>query len=255
MNPVPNLDRARTTYRELREIWLASSILDAHERLAAITVAAGVRQFAFLCHLSSRSRKRAAQLLSTLGFATTIFAIRFDLVLEGHGIDREVAEAYRSYKCRNDRFLGIGMWADQTGHTGQTAISAITASNLGSVLAYPECCAQMDFQTKLHDHQLFLRALIAEVGKKSQDISRALSRRYNVSKPSDTHLKKWAKRYELTLARFPFALHTACDTCLDSASSPTALLNSSYEDIARQVSEELHFLVRWGAHIGDGGRH
>jgi len=46
------LDRARAVYRETRHIWFAGGILDAHERLALITVAAGLRHFAFLSHLT-----------------------------------------------------------------------------------------------------------------------------------------------------------------------------------------------------------
>ena len=56
------------------------------------------------------------------------------------------------------------------------------------------------------------------------------------------------------LAHYPFALHNACDECLKHSDSPSAVLNRSYARLAHKVSEELHFLIRWAAHIGCGGR-
>jgi len=246
-----DLDRARATYRETRQIWFADGILDAHERLAVITVAAGLRQFAFLNHLAPQPRKRASELFSRLGFRTRVFNARFDLDFKVPGVSTASLDAYRTFQCRNKRFFGLGVWPNNG--PGPTTKS-ITISNLGSALGYPECCVRMDVQTKRQDHQLFLRALVKEVGDRPDQVTWALRRRVAVAKASQSHLRKWQRRFELTLTRFPFALHAACDECLSGSSSPTAILSASHERLAKNVSDELVFLVRWASRIGNGGR-
>lgn len=50
-----NLELARAVYRTIRNCWVAGgSALEAHERLSLITVAAGLREFAFLSHGDTR---------------------------------------------------------------------------------------------------------------------------------------------------------------------------------------------------------
>jgi hypothetical protein len=245
-----DLNRARATYHETRQIWFADGILDAHERLAVISVAAGLRHFAFLNHLASQPRKMASELFSRLGFQTSVFSARFDLDFKVSDVSAASVNAYKTFKLRNERFFGLGVWSKGQGPPARS----ITISNLGSALGYPECCVRMDVQTKRQDHELFLRALVKEVGDRPDQVTWALRRGRAVAKASDSHLRKWQRRFELTLGRFPFALHTACDECLKSPSSPTAILNASNERLAKHVSEELHFLVRWASRIGNGGQ-
>jgi hypothetical protein len=216
-----------------------------------VTVAAGLRHFAFLNYLTPRSRKSASEQLCGLGFQTCVFSPRFDLDFKVPGVSEASANAYRAYKIRNDRFLGLGVWPNR----GQRPTTrSITLTNLGSVLTYPECCVHMDVETKRFDHKLFLRALVNEVGDDPDQVTRGLRRKCEVEKGSQSHLRNWSRRWELTMARFPFALHTACDDCLESVASPTAMLSASYEHLAHKVSEELHFLVRWASHVVSGGR-
>jgi hypothetical protein len=250
MTSIEHLDRARAIYRETRQIWLAGGLLDAQERLAVATVAAGLRRFAFLNHLGTRSRKAASELLSSLGLRTRVFSARVDVNAKGSGVSAASAKAYNDYRLRNDRFLGLGVWPNGD---GGPAFQAVTITNLGSVLEYPGCCVEMDVQTKRRDHQLALRGLVNEVGDDPAVLTRALRSRCAIEPISGTHVRKWHRRLELTAARFPFALHAACDECLKNPSSPTAVLSASYEHLAREVSEELHFLVRWASHIVSGG--
>lgn len=244
------LDRARATYRETRQIWFADGILDAHERLAVITVAAGLRHFAFLNHLAQQPRKMVSELLSRFGFQTTVSSARFDLDFKVSDVSAASVNAYKTFKIRNERFFGLGVWPEGQG----PPVRSVTISNLGSALGYPECCVHMDVQTKRQDHELFLRALVKEVGDRPDQVTWALRRGCVVAKASNSHLRKWQRRFELTLGRFPFALHAACDECVKSSSSPTAFLSASYERLAKDVSEELHFLVRWASRMGSGGR-
>ena len=45
------------------------------------------------------------------------------------------------------------------------------------------------------------------------------------------------------LVEFPFVMHIAGDSCLDSETSPSAKLNASYEALARDVDPVLHGLL------------
>lgn len=56
-----NLDRARAVYSAIRNCWVADgSANEAHERLSVITVAAGIRDFAFRGTIESRSQSTVA---------------------------------------------------------------------------------------------------------------------------------------------------------------------------------------------------
>jgi hypothetical protein len=249
MQNTEGLNRARAVFLETRQIWFADGILDAHERLALITVASGLRDFAFLSHLTPQARKSTVQLLQRFGLNTRFFSAQFDLDIRLPGVNAECRNAYNSYKIRNERFFGIGVCG-----IGKAWPENVTLTGVGSALGYPDCCVRMDIGTKKLDHRLFLRGLVREVGNSPEQVTWALQNGRRVEKASYSHLRSWGRRFELTMARFPFALHTACNECLQSPTSRTAALSQRYETLAKGVSEELHNLIRWAAHIGSGGR-
>jgi hypothetical protein len=225
--------------------------MDAHERLSLVTVAAGLRRFAFLNHIRPRNRKRVSEILIDLGFCTRVFTLRFDIDAKTSAVSRATADAYLEYKKRNQRFIGLGVWS---AGIDEPDYRTITVSNLGLMLSYPECCDEMDIQTKRRDHQLFLQAFSRDADGEPSRISESLRRKLYVAKTSESHLRRWHRRFELTAARFPFALHTACNNCLRSSSSPTAILSKNHERLSAAVSEELYFLVQWAANILKAGR-
>lgn len=241
----PDLERARTTYRESRAIWFAGGVLEAHERLAAVTVAAGLRDFAFLNHMTGATRERACELLSTLGFAARPCNVRFDLDVKAPGLSDPAVNAYNAYQRRHQRFLGIGLWPTAT----PKPMAALSITSLGAALGYPACCVRMDVNTKCRDHGSRLRALVAEVGDRADTVRRGLRSHLRLPGATPPACRQWERRFVRTMDRFPFALHTACDECLKSPKSATAKLSETYESLAKHVSEELHFLVRWAAHI------
>jgi hypothetical protein len=241
-----DLERARTLYRQTRHLWLAPGPLDAYERLALATVAAAIRNFAFFIHLKRADRKSISAILSEQRLPCRVLNARFDIEVETRSrISAESLHAYKTFRQR-ERFYGLGVWSIDS---QRPAIHEITLSKLGSVLGYPKCCVLMDVQTKQQDHRLFLEGLVKEVGDNPDCINSGLRRKVPFDKASRAHLRRWGRRYELTKGRFPFVLHAACDECLQSSSSLTGLLNAQYEALAREVSEELHFLVRWAAHL------
>src|ERR1700693_256520 len=74
----PNLELARVVYRSIRDCWVArGSALEAHERLSVITVAAGLRAFAFLTHIDTDDQSTAAQLFRTAGLSAHLCSFPF----------------------------------------------------------------------------------------------------------------------------------------------------------------------------------
>jgi hypothetical protein len=239
----PNLDCARTVYRRIRDCWIAGgSALEAHERLSVITVAAGVREFAFLTQIDGDFKPTVAQLLIAAGLSAHSCFSPFDVDIEPEGISVACTEAYSRVQREMSPLNGLGVWVKPAALSG-----CVGMMTLGRALGYPQCCEMMDLRTKQRDHELFLAAIVEEEGDDPERVERALRERREYSKASYDHCHGWNDRFVLTHSRFPFVLHTACDDCLRVDQSPTAILNRKYEDLVLSVSEELHLMVRWGA--------
>jgi len=239
----PNLERARAVYHSIRNCWVAKgSALEAHERLSVVTVAAGVREFAFLTHIDSDIQSTVSQLLESEGLGARYCSSFFDLDIELEGISIASAEAYRRVQRERLPLNGLGVWAQRTALS-----SCPDLLSLGIALSYPRCCEMMDLRTKQRDHELLLAAIVEEEGDDPAIVEQALRDRREYDKASHEHCREWNDRFLQTHARFPFVLHTACDDCLRNDQSPTAILNRQYENLTLTVSEELHLMVRWGA--------
>jgi hypothetical protein len=239
----PNLELARGVYRSIRDCWVArGSALEAHERLSVITVAAGLRDFAFLTQIDTDYQSTVAQLFRTAGLSAHPCSSPFDLDIEPEGISVASVEVYRRVQREKSPFNGLGVWARPAAMS-----DCVGMMSLGSALSYPQCCEMMDLRTKQRDHELFLAAIVEEEGDDPQRVEQALRERREYSKASYDHCHEWNDRFVQSLSRFPFVLHTACDDCLRADQSPTAILNRQYENLAVSVSDELHLMVRWGA--------
>lgn len=239
----PLLERARAVYHSIRDCWLArGGALEAHERLSVITVAAGMREFAFLNMIEEDLQGTVVQLLMQAGLDAKPCSSAFDIEFLPEGISVATTEAYRSVEREKPLFSGLGVWAQPP-----ALPSCVGMTSLGGALSYPRCCEMMDLRTKQRDHELFLAAIVEEEGDDPGRVQQSLLERREYRKASYDHCHEWNDRFVQTHARFPFVLHTACDDCLQAEQSPTAILNRQYEKLALSVSEELHLMVRWGA--------
>jgi hypothetical protein len=238
---VRDLERARTVYGDIRAYWVAKgSALEAHERLSAVTVAAGLRDFAFLTHIDAEVQPSITDLIRRNGLLAEPCSSAFDIDIEPEGIAAATVEVYKRAQRESRPLSGLGLWSPHL-----SACVGMTA--LGGALSYPPCCEMMDLRTKQRDHELFLASIVEEEGDEPARVKQALLERREYSKASYDHCHEWNDRFAQTLSRFPFVLHTACDDCLQVDQSPTANLNREYEDLAASVSPELHLMVRWGA--------
>jgi hypothetical protein len=216
--------------------------LEAQERLSLITVAADLREFAFLTHIDPERQLAIAQLIEAVGLHARPCSSAFDLELEPEGISPATAEAYGRVLRERSPLNGLGVSTKP-----DTLSNRVGMKSLGSALSYSQCCEMMDLRTKRRDHELFLAAIVDEEGDDPGRVERVLLERREYSKASYDHCHEWSARFEQTNTHFPFVLHAACDDCLRADQSPTAILNRQYADLALSVSEELHLMVRWGA--------
>src|SRR6266581_8936690 len=109
---VPNVERARTVYRGIRDCWVGGgSGLEAHDRLAVITVAAGVRKFALLTHMNAEEQANVSARLNSIGMGAAICSSEFDLSIEAEGISSATIEAYLAVERERSPLTGVGVWA------------------------------------------------------------------------------------------------------------------------------------------------
>ena len=138
-----DIERAQALYREIRNHWLAGGgHLEAHERLSAITVAAGARHFAFLAHIEASLRGEVVRLFQAAGLTTGQCVSEFDIALEPDRVSSATVERYRKVIGERDSFRGLGIWLNNA------SVSCATMSVLGAALGYPSCCEQTDLKTK-----------------------------------------------------------------------------------------------------------
>ena len=237
-----NIERAKAVYGRIRNHWLArGGALEAHDRLSVVTVAAGVREYAFLTDIEASSQTVVAHLLEAAGLSARPCCSRFDINFEVDSISSATVQMYRKVVGERDPLAGLGIWL-----RGSPSFCADMRS-LGAALGYPHCCELMDLQTKQKDHTLFLESIVGSEGDEPTRVEEALRSRRQYGKATEEHIEKWEKRFAATCDIFPFVLHTACDDCLNSSNSPSGAVNRQHEEIAIAVSEELHLMVRWEA--------
>ena len=242
-----DIERAQTVYRSIRNQWLAGgNILEAYERLSVITVAAEARNFAFLAHIGASVEPNVDRLLQAAGLTTGRCFSRFDIDVESDRVSPATIERYRQVIGERDSFSGLGIW--QRG----APVFCADMSALGVSLDYPNCCAEMDLQTKQKDHTVFLEAVVDTEGDIPARVEEALRAKREYAEATDDHCRQWDERFARTRQLFPFVLHTACEECLESSNGPSRVLNEQYEGIAIAVSEELHLMIRWGARVASG---
>jgi hypothetical protein len=230
-----DVESARKLYSAMRGINLAGGGgLEAHERVSLLTVAAGLRRFCFLTHIQQEESPIVTAVLPTLGLTCGVCKAKLNCELD---VDAppDVLEAFRAYESRNPLF-GLGV-----------AKSRVDFGDapLGIVLGYPKCCSDMDERTKAYDRSAALRLLIENKGGDYAAVKAELADGNGAPTPHTDHREEWDRRFDRTHEVFPFALHTACDECLDGGDpGPSGVLSRRYEAMVRAAAPELFDTVR-----------
>ena len=237
-----DVGRARQVYAATRDIWIGGGgWLEPHERLGLLTVAAELRPFSLLNHLDKKDWDTTIGVLSDFGLTCAPGIADFDYEVDVTGAESAV-EAYMEHE-RKYPLEGLGVWGAPDG----CATGGL--SGLSSLLCYPECCGAMDNRCKAHDHSAALQQLIDDADGDPEEIRRLLASGRGVLAWTEER-DEWNKRLDRTRAMFPYALHTACDECLDEGDkSATGTINLLYRRLTLAVSAELDLMIRWACEV------
>ena len=146
----------------------------------------------------------------------------------------EVVEGFdRSDKASNEVEKGRLLWVFTEPEFRTEVRKAIAGQiNVGPLLRYPSCCVAYEEGFSARETREFAKAIMQKVGATRDAVYQALRKNVAVELPDDAYADFNMARTE---ARFPFILHTACDTCLKSDDSPSSKLNKQYGSLAEKV--------------------
>ena len=224
---------ARRVYAAMRDINLAGGgALEAHERVALLTVPAGLRPFCLLTHIEEADFYLASAALPILGLHCGQCDVRFDYDLDVDA-PSDVIAAYKAHEARH-LLQGLGV---------ATKKIEFGSAQLGIALGYPKCCSDMDEDTKSHDRSAALRILIEAKQGDFVAVKEALAGG-ELPRVATDRKEAWDRRFDRTRDLFPFALHTACDDCIGKGTvSPTGIISGRYEAMVRAAAPDLHTAV------------
>jgi hypothetical protein len=228
------IDNARKLYVAMRHINVAGGrALEAHERVSLLTVPAGLRPFCFLTHVEEADYYLASAVLPNFSLYCGLCEVKFshDLKVD---LPQDIIDAFNAYEMRSP-LKGLGVATSRT---------EFSSGGLGLTLCYPKCCSDMDERTKAHDRSMALRQFVEAKGGNFVAVKNALAAGEAVPNCSTETREAWDRRFDRTRHLFPFAVHTACDECLDGGmKSPTGLISQRYEEMTRIVAPDLHKAV------------
>jgi hypothetical protein len=218
----------------MRDVNLAGGgAFEAHERVSLLTVAAGLRPFCLLTHIREEDFSRVVATLSEFGLTCGVCNVNFDYDLD-FDAPPDILEAFQAYQARHPLY-GLGV-----------AHSRIEFGDapLGIVLSYPECFSKMDDTTKKFDRSTALRLLIDSKGGDHTSVIAELAEGEGAPTPHTDRTEAWDQRFDQTHNVFPFAVHTACDRCLErGAKSASGALSRRYESMVRAAAPDLYDAV------------
>jgi hypothetical protein len=228
------IDNARRLYAAIRHINVAGGrALEAHERVALLTVPAGLRPFCLLTHVDEADYYFLAAVLPTFGLYCGVCEVKFSRDLEVD-LPQDVIDAFNAYEMRSP-LQGLGV---------ATRRIDFPSGELGLALCYPKCCSDMDERTKAQDRSMALRQFVEARGGDFVKVKNALAAGETVPNCSTEIREAWDRRFERTRELFPFAVHTACDECLEAGiRSPTGLISQRYEEMTKIAAPDLHKAV------------
>ena len=232
------IEKARTLHQATRHLQFCEiDTIDIKDRLALATVAAGLRPLGVL-EGDGVQRERIRDILVSHGLHTLVSRsvwTRKERRLDQYPLLRLLDEVKTPTK--GQRVLWFCASSDDR---RQLKTCVLTKKDAGVLLGYPHCCVEFEVDIDARFDVAFLNAVIAKVGSDERSILGALKEDVAVDIPDDIPKLQNISR---TDAQFPFVLHVACDSCLDSETSPSAKLNASYETLARAVDPSFLELI------------
>jgi hypothetical protein len=217
----------------------ADDYVDLSDRLALLTVAAGIRGvagFGFNEFKDEPAQLPIKKILEGEGLSCVVTGPiyrpvpREQLPADISAVFEETDKQLDRHK--NERLL----WSCSDASKINDVLKVISGEKpAGLVLGYPPCCVEHD--CILHDlvQTSFRKAIIEKVGTGLDAVRAALRDDLKVSLPIDPYKNSIA-----TLRSYPFVFHIACDECLADGNPASSQLNQALGALARDVDRCLH---------------
>lgn len=204
------------------------------ERLSVLTVVAGLRPACLLVNIERSTFAKVRDVMISAGFLTHVSKEQPPEEPDA-GFSPEIIAAFED----GLRPKAIpGLWICNSPAARQRIKSG--TESVGRLLEYPACCEQQERENNRIVRVAFMKAIIAAVGTHPAAIRRAVRDDLRVDLgPAAAEILK-CQNVPLSMERFPFIFHVACDACLREHYSRSAELNFGYEEFARSIDAELH---------------
>ena len=225
-------------YRASRSLGFANiPAVDMKDRLSVLTVASGLRRVGVLETWGQRLPQIRERMIAN-GLATSVATCVWSSIERpAETPHREVLQALDERRVAGKPKHVLWLYSTAT-EREQYRQPSFTQQQAGALLGYPPCCIAFESSVMGLLPKAQLDALIAEVGEDDAALMRAVRGKSALAAPK-VPLPDNALRTEKL---YPFALHVACNACLNDPGSPTAAINSRFSELALQVDAAFHAL-------------
>ncbi len=240
------IQEARRILGSVRKLRLSDEPrMDIVDRLGLLTLAAGLRDVAAFGFAERNNEAKLAAVQKVL----TAQGLRCLMTPQVRHVSKErlrdaIGDLFRVFDRLDaesySQHTGKLLWAFREARQEEQIRSAVEGRiDSGLVLGYPRCCVEFHDLGQARFDRAFATATIDAVGTDPTAVERALREDLEVELEGDPGDMRNIGRSE---ERFPFVQHIACDECLSSEDSPTAVLNRAYSELARQFDQRFHRL-------------
>jgi len=218
--------------------------LDANEHVGLLTVIGGMRSVALFLSISDTDATKLMHPLRSIRLKPILARGPVQVYTWESPHPPEITRMFRT------PLESLGLWVCRDLEDARTIRDGVDQITAGRLPGYPGCCIESQQRDKARFEDAAIRGCVRAFGDGPAKIAQALLEDRKVSvefEPGDT--------MERTAALFPFVQHVACESCLMSADTPTAVLNSKYRDLVAEVDPVLHgYLMRLAERVGGRSR-
>ena len=246
-----NYDRLRSVYsRALRLEFSPSPWVSVKDLLALVAVAARIKPvaaFGFLSDDNEGAIRSLRDRVIDLGLRALITAaIRKSSARHLDGFSTDVVRAFELF----DKEKGQGrrdflLWVTrESAVISEIKLVVDAPASVGRLLGYPLCCVEHEEGLHREMQRAFTTGLVEAVGADTEKLLSALRDDLGVTTEIGGRMTLWQ-----TDQAYPFVFHSACELCLASDQSPTALMNKQYESFAADIDPALHRTIMQMAEV------
>jgi hypothetical protein len=215
--------------------------------LGLMSVASGLRQVAAFGFHNLSTEGFARDLkdkVANLGLRTLLTGpIPNNRSLDLQGIDDSILDVIRKEdEERSRRNKTILLWVFSAVGSKDRILEVVKGNApSGILLGYPQCCVDHNSALGRQGDLAFCQAILKAVGNDPESVLKALREDLKV----EVENCAWESDNPVrTDTKFPYLLHIACDACLGSDESPSALLNLELHKLAEEIGHGFANTIR-----------